>query len=222
MNLPVRQTDLACWCFSASFGVVLDGFAGSGTSIIAAENLSRGWIGIDINPQFPHWVKTRLESETAFRGQVDVIFWENEKDRERVLFRNPVHFGFRQSAPPKISEVRMVSYFCRPRKIVVGDSKDVCKFLVANECFVDLIYIDPPFLTMRDFEDSKGNFQFTDKWGQAKARAANAREKKKPKNPPPYKPKKEHEKSAAERRAEEKILARTNAPATSQIDFWNE
>jgi len=41
--------------------IVLDPFCGSGTTCIAAEQLHRKWIGIDINPQYIEIAKARLK-----------------------------------------------------------------------------------------------------------------------------------------------------------------
>ena len=41
--------------------VVLDPFCGSGTTLVAAQQLGRQWIGIDANPQAIDVVKKRLE-----------------------------------------------------------------------------------------------------------------------------------------------------------------
>lgn len=41
--------------------VVLDPFSGSGTTLVAAEQLGRRWLGCDINPQYNRWAIERLE-----------------------------------------------------------------------------------------------------------------------------------------------------------------
>jgi len=43
-------------------GIVLDPFIGSGTTAIAAKNLGRHYIGIDINPEYVSMSKKRLGS----------------------------------------------------------------------------------------------------------------------------------------------------------------
>jgi hypothetical protein len=45
--------------------IVLDAFCGCGTAIVAAENLKRQWIGIDISPTACRVMATRLKKETA-------------------------------------------------------------------------------------------------------------------------------------------------------------
>jgi len=44
-------------------GVVLDPFAGAGTTLIVAEKLGMRWIGIEINPEYCEIIKRRFEKE---------------------------------------------------------------------------------------------------------------------------------------------------------------
>jgi DNA modification methylase len=41
-------------------GAVLDPFAGSGTTLLAAHKLLRNWIGIELNPEYVALAKKRL------------------------------------------------------------------------------------------------------------------------------------------------------------------
>ena len=50
--------------------VVLDPFCGCATTCVAAEQLRRQWIGIDISPRAIQLVRTRLEKEVGFFGEV--------------------------------------------------------------------------------------------------------------------------------------------------------
>ncbi len=50
-------------CFCEPGGVVLDPFMGSGTTIVAARNLGRGYIGIDIAEEYCEIARRRLEEE---------------------------------------------------------------------------------------------------------------------------------------------------------------
>ena len=50
--------------------IVLDPFCGCATTCVAAEQLGRQWIGIDISPRAIQLVRTRLEKEVSFFGQV--------------------------------------------------------------------------------------------------------------------------------------------------------
>lgn len=44
--------------------LVLDPFCGSGTTCLAAKNLNRNYLGIEINPEYVHLAKERLEQAT--------------------------------------------------------------------------------------------------------------------------------------------------------------
>jgi DNA modification methylase len=46
-------------------GVVLDPFAGAGTTLVVAEKLGRKWIGIEINPDYCEMIKRRFEKEVG-------------------------------------------------------------------------------------------------------------------------------------------------------------
>lgn len=52
-------------CFTPPGGVVLDPFAGSGTTLVAAANLDRPYIGIDIAEEYCDIAKQRLIEESA-------------------------------------------------------------------------------------------------------------------------------------------------------------
>jgi site-specific DNA-methyltransferase (adenine-specific) len=41
--------------------VILDPFAGSGTTLVAAEILGRRWLGIELSPNYTEIAKTRVE-----------------------------------------------------------------------------------------------------------------------------------------------------------------
>jgi site-specific DNA-methyltransferase (adenine-specific) len=57
-----------CECFAPSRpGVVLDPFAGTGTTAVVAERLGRDWLGIELNPDFSKLAETRLHSARRVR-----------------------------------------------------------------------------------------------------------------------------------------------------------
>jgi site-specific DNA-methyltransferase (adenine-specific) len=49
-------------------GVVLDPFMGSGTTALAAENLDRDWLGIELNPDFAAMARERIDSQRQKRS----------------------------------------------------------------------------------------------------------------------------------------------------------
>ena len=64
MNHPaVMPIELAKRCLkitSRPGDVVLDPYAGSGTSLVAARDLNRKWVGIELSPEFANMIERRL------------------------------------------------------------------------------------------------------------------------------------------------------------------
>ena len=59
--------------------VVLDPFAGSGSTAVTAKKLGRHCIGIEQNPQYCVWAELRLEraeADPTIQGYADGVFWE--------------------------------------------------------------------------------------------------------------------------------------------------
>ena len=59
--------------------VVLDPFAGSGTTAVTAKKLGRHFIGVEQNPQYCVWAELRLEraeADPTIQGYADGVFWE--------------------------------------------------------------------------------------------------------------------------------------------------
>lgn len=60
-------------------GLVLDPFAGSGTTQVAAKKLNRHYIGIELNKTYACWAEKRLalaEDNKRIQGFADGVFWE--------------------------------------------------------------------------------------------------------------------------------------------------
>ena len=53
--------------------VVLDGFCGSGTTLIAAQKLGRRWLGIDISPEACRLASRRLVEECQMCEEKDFV-----------------------------------------------------------------------------------------------------------------------------------------------------
>jgi site-specific DNA-methyltransferase (adenine-specific) len=59
--------------------VILDPFAGSGTTAVTAKKLGRHYIGIEQNEQYCVWTELRLEraeTDKTIQGYADGVFWE--------------------------------------------------------------------------------------------------------------------------------------------------
>ena len=59
--MPIELAEKMIKRSSDKGGVVLDPFAGSGTTLLAAKNLERQWIGIEINPDNYEIAEGRLK-----------------------------------------------------------------------------------------------------------------------------------------------------------------
>ena len=59
--------------------IVLDPFAGSGSTAVTAKKLGRHFVTIEQNPQYCIWAEKRLEmaeSDKSIQGYTDGVFWE--------------------------------------------------------------------------------------------------------------------------------------------------
>ncbi|CAF3765986.1 unnamed protein product [Rotaria sp. Silwood1] len=70
------------FCFSFQKDVVLDPFAGSGTTLIAANNLKRSFIGFDISKKYQNMFKQRLANSSG-----KIHLWEEMFIVEKILDR---------------------------------------------------------------------------------------------------------------------------------------
>jgi len=84
--------------FSFVGETVLDPFAGSGTTSLAAKNLDRNSVGFEINPEFIPFIKGKLEinqkdiKETTYeflQRKEDIIDFEKEIQKQPYIFKDP-------------------------------------------------------------------------------------------------------------------------------------
>jgi len=68
---PVELCKRLIRIYTKKGDVVLDPFMGSGSTVIAARDLERVGIGIDINPKFVNLAKRRLSQQKLFPSSVD-------------------------------------------------------------------------------------------------------------------------------------------------------
>jgi len=67
-------------------GVVFDPFLGSGTTSVVAKKLGRGYIGIEVEPQYCVWSEQRLEMaeiNPEIQGYTGGVFWERNSLAEQ-------------------------------------------------------------------------------------------------------------------------------------------
>ena len=65
-------------------GIVLDPFAGSGSTAVTAKKLGRRFVAIERSEQYCAWAEKRLElAETnpGIQGYADGVFWERNAGR---------------------------------------------------------------------------------------------------------------------------------------------
>ena len=62
IELPITCIKAGC----PEGGIVLDPFFGSGTTGIAAQELSRHWVGIELNPEYIEIAERRTSQTTLF------------------------------------------------------------------------------------------------------------------------------------------------------------
>ena len=64
--------------------VVLDPFAGSGTTCVVAKKLRRHFCGIEVNEEYCLWAQKRLqlaEQDASIQGYSDGVFWERNLNK---------------------------------------------------------------------------------------------------------------------------------------------
>lgn len=112
-------------------GIVLDPFCGCATTCIAAENLSREWIGIDISPKAVELVKLRAE------GKFSLFPVINRTDIPAI------------NAPPRSKNVKWTLF---------GKQEGLCKGCKYHFPFPNFT-IDHIIPTSKGGADSNGNLQ---------------------------------------------------------------
>lgn len=100
--------------------IVLDAFCGCGTALVAAQNLGRQWIGIDISPTACRVMAKRLRDVCGLRN--DEVVWRRDNRRAFAVkelpysvkqLREMPHFEFENWAVIALGGV--------PNKVQVGD-----------------------------------------------------------------------------------------------------
>jgi site-specific DNA-methyltransferase (adenine-specific) len=74
MDIPTKAIKILTY----KNDIVLDPFAGSGTSLVAAETLDRRWIGIELSPNYSEVAKKRVNVFVEGRRQQVIDFEKTE------------------------------------------------------------------------------------------------------------------------------------------------
>jgi DNA methylase/Restriction endonuclease len=72
--------------------VVLDAFCGCGTALVAAQQLNRKWIGIDVSPTACRVMAERLEEVCKLREKKDFIVRDMPRSEEQLRKMPPFEF----------------------------------------------------------------------------------------------------------------------------------
>lgn len=128
--------------------LVLDPMCGSGTTAAACLQLGRRFIVID---QEPAAIEVTWE-----RIQLQILRGDYKRVIKPCGERVGVHRVVWQSWLPAPDWDNGDSY------VVLGDMLDVCKTIPDGT--VDLVYMDPPFASQRDYEGKRGGFSDTWEW----------------------------------------------------------
>jgi DNA modification methylase len=75
MDIPTKAIKILTY----KNDVVLDPFAGSGTSLVAAETLDRRWLGIELSPNYAEIARARVQHFVDEKKQVKIEFAEEDK-----------------------------------------------------------------------------------------------------------------------------------------------
>lgn len=97
--------------------VVLDAFCGCGTTLVAAQKLSRKWIGVDISPTACRVMGQRLYELYKLREGKD--FWVDDLPKTEEDLRVLPHFEFQNWAVIALGQLTNMSGI--PNKIKSGD-----------------------------------------------------------------------------------------------------
>lgn len=84
--------------------IILDPFCGCATAPVAAEELNRGWIGVDVSPKAYELIRDRLKEDVSgmIEGQTD-------------LFKNETHVFLKMEAPER-TDIDVIEAENEPRK----------------------------------------------------------------------------------------------------------
>jgi site-specific DNA-methyltransferase (adenine-specific) len=122
--------------------VVLDPFLGSGTTSLAAKNLSRNSVGFEINPEFVPIIKNKLNvSERDIFG--DSTFDFITKNDDGIDFKNKI-----AAMPYRFVDPHRLDKKIDPRKLRFGSKIEIGSTRIAVEFFTVKDVLSPELLRL--------------------------------------------------------------------------
>lgn len=79
--LPTRLIEL----FTHKGELVLDVFAGTGTTLLAAQDLDRNAVGIDLNPDYVAFAQQRLASRLDLYDSKQIVVQDDARNTQRLI-----------------------------------------------------------------------------------------------------------------------------------------
>ena len=136
-SFPLEMARRCIEIFTAGDGeLVLDPFAGSGTTLMAAWELGRWGIGLELYPEYVELFNRRFQQEAAAPAQetrppggkrgTGLAEVPREKNREKNLFDQPVGGSI-----------------CQKPRMILDDARNMQLYLQPGE--VDLVLTSPPY-----------------------------------------------------------------------------
>ncbi len=109
--MPMRLARRCVAITSRPDDVVLDPYAGSGTTLLAAQDLGRRWVGVELNPTFVDLIERRIRANTLDGRAASIPLAACVKLRERKTLR-----AASQSRPagPQSPQGRVAEWFIAP------------------------------------------------------------------------------------------------------------
>ena len=102
------------------YDIILDAFCGCGTALVAAQNLSRQWIGIDISPTACRVMAKRLRDVCNMKESEPL--WKAHRDNAFIVRDLPWTEAKLRALPPfEFENWAVIALGGIPNKVQVGD-----------------------------------------------------------------------------------------------------
>lgn len=132
---------------------VLDPFAGTGSTLLAARASGRNAVGIEISPRYASISKSRLEESPPPNGTKQLVLQGNSGDLQEIFRKNDLgQIDFCITSPPYWNQLARANLRQRDRArrgldttysndpMDIGNIEDYRKFLDAQRIIFDQVY----------------------------------------------------------------------------------